>query len=361
MTMRRQRLGLSLALLAACGGDDPAAIDAARIDGTPIDAFSPDGDISGLPEELPSPLPNGDVDARIMTFNIGHFATVRGGRERLPHQITAIEESGADIVCFQEVYTLPDPDVRYVSPHSLAAELADVYPYAAWSWETTNMLGSGNLIVSKVPLYRQRFLRYTMNDANTIVDRAVLAATAVSDDWHLDVLCTHLQAGLDPENAPIRLDQIRELGLFVTEHDYADGPSVLLGDFNAGPDPDPLDEECPGQEPSCPATCTPVDTATLATLTGGGASGGWTDRAGDLGFTECTYCKPEADALAAVALFPCEGSQRIDHCLSRGTGNAQISALERVMDQAVSIQLSGNNTAMTLSDHYAVKCTISAP
>ncbi len=335
--MRRQRLGLSLVLLAACGGDDPAAIDAARIDGTPIDAFSPDGDISGLPEELPSPLPNGDVDARIMTFNIGHFATVRGGRERLPHQITAIEESGADIVCFQEVYTLPDPDVRYVSPHSLAAELADVYPYAAWSWETTNMLGSGNLIVSKVPLYRQRFLRYTMNDANTIVDRAVLAATAVSDDWHLDVLCTHLQAGLDPENAPIRLDQIRELGLFVTEHDYADGPSVLLGDFNADPDADEM-RFLRGLTPLGGRSVYFAD-AWLATTGQDDAAGpGW------------TY-----DRRNPYALRSREPSRRIDYVLVRGPDRAL-----RGEPLSARLVLDEPTDGIWPSDHFGVLAEIQA-
>ena len=80
--------------------------------------------------------------------------------------------------------------------------------------------------VGEVESYRQRFLRYTMNDTNNIVDRAVIAATAVSDDWHLNVLCTHIQAGLDPTNSAIRTAQLAELDQFATDNDYASGPSA---------------------------------------------------------------------------------------------------------------------------------------
>jgi endonuclease/exonuclease/phosphatase family metal-dependent hydrolase len=198
-----------------------------------------------------------------------------------------------------------------------------------------------------------------MNDPNNIVDRAVLGATAVSGtDWHLHVLCTHLQAGLDPTNTAVRRSQLDEIGDFVTEHGYADGPAVLLGDFNAGPDPDPTDDECPGQG-NCPATCTPVDTMTIDMVED---DYGWTDRADEEAFTECTYCKAEADDLAFIPLYPCEGSQRIDHCFARGLGGSDIQVIDRVMDaNDLTIDIGDGETARTLSDHFAVQCSLAPP
>jgi endonuclease/exonuclease/phosphatase family metal-dependent hydrolase len=347
---------VGLALVGACGGDDGGNTPDARPRPdaeVPIDGAPPDGGTSGLPETLPDPLPTGPVDTKVMTFNVGLIQLVRGSVQRLPHIIAAVEASDAEIVCFQEVY------LQYTNPATVAAELADTYPYAAWTWEATNTIGPGTMIVSKVPLYRQRFLRYTMNDPNGTVDRAVIAATAVADDWSLNVLCTHIQAGLDAPSTAIRRDQIAELGDFVTEHGYATGPSVLLGDFNAGPEANPNEptEECDAE--TCPSGCLAVDTQSITELE---TVYGWTDRSDEEAFTTCTWCKAEGTALALVDLFPCEGSQRIDHCFVRGlTGGSDITAQVRTMDQTVNIPLDSGANAQTLSDHYAVACTIAPP
>jgi len=344
---------LLLALVAACGDDGSATDpDARRVDAeVPIDAVPADASGANIPEDLPSPLPTGPVDAEVITFNIGMIQTVRGSEQRMPHILAAIEASNADIVCLQEVY------LQYTSPLEFATELEDVYPYAAWTWETTNTVSNGLLIVSKVPLYRQRFLRYTQNDINNTVDRAVLAATAVDDAWHLHVLCTHLQAGLDTPNANIRMSQIAELGDFAIDEGYATGPSVLLGDYNSGPDPDPTDAECPDQG-NCADTCTPTDVVSPAQI----VAQGWTDRAPDLGFDLCTWCKPYADALALLPFYACDSSQRIDGCYSRGLGTSQISAIDRVMDATdLTIDIGNGMTAATLSDHMGVQCSLAPP
>lgn len=330
--MRLSPAALVTVALAACG--DGGAAD------TPIDAARP-------PDALV--LPPGPVDAEVITFNIGMIQTVKGAEERLPHVIAAIEGSGADIVCLQEVYT------QYTSPEEVAGMLADVYPHAAYGPTNPDTQSNGLLIVSKVPLHQTTFLAFTMNDPNMIVDRAVLGATAIGDGWGLHVLCTHLQAGSDAANTAIRRDQLRELADFVADNGYADGPTVLLGDFNAGPDPDPTDEECPDQG-NCPATCTPTDTLSIEHLE---SMYGWTDRADETGFTLCTYCKPEADELALLPLYPCDGSQRIDHCFVRGLDGADVTAIDRVLDASdLTIDLGNGETARTLSDHYAVQCSI---
>jgi len=337
------RTTVLLLLLAGCGGDDaPADPDARRLDAE----VAPDALV----------LPTGPVTAEVVSFNLGLIGTVKGAEQRIPHIIAAVEASTADIVCFQEVYT------QYTSPAEIAGELEDVFPYAVWDDFTMANVGNGLLIVSKVPLYQKQFHRFTQNDENdpVIVDRAVLAATAVSgSDWHLHVLCTHLEAGLGEVDTAQRRGMLAEIGDFVTEHGYADGPAVLLGDFNAGPDPDPTDLECPDQEPTCPATCSPVDTETITSVE---TTYGWTDRADETGFTACTYCKDVADDLALLMLFPCEGSQRIDHCFGRGLGSSDIQAIDRVMDaEDLTIDLGNGETARTLSDHFAVQCSIAPP
>jgi endonuclease/exonuclease/phosphatase family metal-dependent hydrolase len=336
-----RRLALLLVLVAACGDDgDSTSPDARRIDAE----IPPDAIV----------LPEGDVTASLITFNVGLIGSVKGGPERIPHLADAIEASGADIVCLQEVYT------QYTTPEEMAGMVATTYPYAAWDDTTMANVGNGLLIVSKVPLYLPRFHRFSQNDENSpiIVDRAVLGVTAISgDDWHLHVLCTHLEAGLDEVNTTQRRGMLAEIGTFVTDHGYADGPAVLLGDFNAGPDPDPTDLECPDQG-GCPATCTPVDTDTITSVE---TTYGWTDRADEEAFTLCTYCKAQADALALLPLFPCEGSQRIDHCFVRGLGNSDVQTMERVMDQDVNIDLGDGEFAATLSDHYGVACSIAPP
>lgn len=339
--------------LLACGDDGGGAdIDARPTPDSPppIDAMGPDASGATLPDTLPDILPNEPVDAEVITFNVGLISIVKGAEQRLPHIVSAIEASGADIVCLQEVYS------QFTTPLEFATELADVYPYAAWTWEEVNDVGPGVMIVSKIPLYRQRFLRFEANAAAT-VDRAVIAATAVSDTWYLHVLCTHLHAGLDDPSTTIRRAELDEMATFASQYGYVDGPSVLLGDFNAGPDPDPLDEECPNQEPQCTATCTPADTESIAMMS---TTYGWTDPYEPLAFNECTYCKGPAEALALLQMFPCEGSQVIDRCFTRGS-NATITAVDRVMDQGVNIDIGNGEFALTLSDHYGVQCSLTPP
>jgi endonuclease/exonuclease/phosphatase family metal-dependent hydrolase len=371
MRAPRLLLGILGVSLVACGGDDDSGtIDARRVDSSvPIDAGGPDASGTILPEDLPSPLPDGPVEANVMSFNIGLITTVKGRLERLPHIIDAIEASDMDIVCIEEAfisfYDENDPDT-FINPPLIAAELDDTYPYIAYDQAGETSFRNGLMILSKVPLYRQRFFAFTMNDENGIVDRAVLAATAVSDDWHLNIVCTHLQAGLDESNTLTRRDQLREIDLLAEAEGYNDGPSVLLGDFNAGPDTDTTNTQCEGIS-GCPAACTPMDTETITSVS---TVYGWDDWADDLNFNLCTYCKDEADALAhPILLFPCEGDQRIDHCFTRNLGTAEVIGMERAMTQVFDDPddpkdgplATTQGDVNTLSDHFAVQCEIGVP
>ena len=353
MTMQRASLGtlvcLCLALPAwtACGGDDDGATVDARGDGPPPVDAPLDGSTThpDLPDTLPSPLPAGDVSLKVVTFNAGLLSLVKAAPERIAPIQAALEALDADVVCLNEIFT------QFTTIPEFAAQLADVYPHAWYQLETDHTMGSGLLIVSKKPLYRGRALRFTTNDPLGVVDRAVIAATVVDANQWVNVMCTHIQAGLDTSGREARAAQLAELDQFVTAQGYATQPTILLGDFNTGPDPMPDDTEC-SDEPSCSPTCLAADTTAYDAMR---TTYGWTDPTMPLGV--CTSCREQFVQMATVNLFACDPSQRIDHCFVRNLGTSQVTSITRELDDPVTITGMGG-TAMYLSDHYAVRCAI---
>lgn len=343
-------------MAAACGGGDddgPATADA-RIDAPPIvDAPPVDGPAThpDLPEDLPAPLPSGPVTLKVATYNTGLVQLVKAAQARIPHLVTALAALDADVVCVQELYT------QFTSPRTFAESLAATYPYAWYETTAVNSLGNGLAILSKKPLYRGRHLRYTQNDSNNVVDRSVIAATVVdaTAGYHVHVLCTHIQAGLDGPGISLRQAQLAELGQFVTGEIYDTAPSILLGDFNTGPDPMPTDNEC-ADDTNCAPMCIAADTASYASMS---TTYGWTDASVGR-FTDCTSCRDQFVQMATLNLFPCEPSQRIDHCFARNLGTSVAVEVTRELDEMVSIAGQGG-TANYLSDHYAVRCRYAPP
>lgn len=352
--MRRARvLAVCAALLAACSDDGGSSVDARP----PIDA-AVDAAIDGplthpeLPETLPSPLPSGPVTLEVATFNNGLVQLVKAAPQRIAPIQTALAALDADVICLQELYT------QYTSPADFATALAATYPYAWYDTTVHNSLGNGLAILSKKPLYRGRYLNYAMNDSNGVVDRSVIAATVVdtTGNYYAHVLCTHIQAGLDGPGTTLRQAQLAELGQFVTDQGYATGPSILLGDFNTGPDPMPSDTEC-SDDSNCSATCIAADTASYGMMS---TTYGWADPGSTLLAGQCTSCRGQFVQMATLNLFPCEPSQRIDHCFTRNLGTAAVQEMTRELDDPVSIAGAGG-TAEWLSDHYAVRCRIAPP
>ncbi len=347
---------VALVFVAAACSDDGGGDADARTDAVTVDAAT-DATTDGppthpeLPETLPSPLPSGNVVLKVATFNNGLVQLVKAGPQRIAPIQAALTALDADVLCLQELYT------QYTGPAAYAAALAATYPYAWYDTTTVNPLGNGLAILSKKPLYRGRYLHYLMNDSNNVVDRAVIAATVVdtTGNFYSHVLCTHIQAGLDGPGTARRQAQLAELGGFVTAHGYdgAGQHAILLGDFNTGPDPAPTDTEC-SDDINCSPMCLAADNASYGSMT---ATYGWTDRAPILFPTDCTSCRSQFVQMATLNLFPCEPSQRIDHCFTRNLAPARVSAMTRELDDPVSIVGAGG-TAMYLSDHYAVRCEI---
>jgi endonuclease/exonuclease/phosphatase family metal-dependent hydrolase len=352
--MRLSSLACTVLLLAACGGGSSNPDARPSSDAPPqIDSMLPSGDASMamIPEDLPSPLPSGPIDLTAVTFNTGLIAVVKGPEERMALQLPALKALDADVLCLQEVFT------GYTNGPMMAAALADTYPYAYWSWTGQYVQRNGVLIVSKHPLYRGRELYYAMGNEGPSVDRIALGVTMVdsANAWHADVICTHMHAGLKAVDLPKKLSEATELNAWAATEGYTTGPTLLLGDFNAGPVPPSADVcECDDLGDTDPLTCKKCDAGDLAT---------W-NKLGEV-FTDpfpedadfFTSGREQFLQLAVVpGLFPDEPTQRIDHCMFRDIAPAVFVTGNTVMDAPQSISV-GGETLEYLSDHYGVMCS----
>jgi endonuclease/exonuclease/phosphatase family metal-dependent hydrolase len=356
------RMGiLSVVLvLSACGGGGSDRPDARPIvDARPIDASNLDAGTQPLPEDLPDPLPSGDISGEFVSYNAGLLQVVKGGAERLPLIITALKALDADVICMQEIWPV------YTNGPELAAALADVYPHSFWTWEGEYGLRNGLLIVSKHPLYRGRTLRYAMGNDGPTLDRMALGVTVVdaTEGWHANVVCTHLHAGLgdlDDPDRDIRLAEAAELRAWAATENLDDDPSILLGDFNSGPIPPSQTSICEcstdGELDAGPQICDNCDEPDIATRAD--LEQTWTDCwAVDADFF--TSGRDQFLQLAVVpGLFPNEPTQRIDHCMYKGLGGSAFvpgsSGLVMTADPALDFE---GETLNSLSDHYGIRCT----
>ncbi|HEY3351957.1 MAG TPA: endonuclease/exonuclease/phosphatase family protein [Polyangia bacterium] len=343
-------------VLAACGSDsspnasydgglDAAAADAAAADAAAPDAAAPEaapadaardgGGPPVLPEDLPEPLPTGAPSAAFITYNVGLAPTVKGSAQRLPLIVDAVNAADADVLCLEEVWKV------YTSQAAFAQAVAATFPYAFWSEDTTKAMGTGVLIVSKHPLFKGRALKYVANP-ETYFDNVVLGVDVVTPTSHFRVLCTHLAPGLDSVGVGDRSAQITELATWAQTQGYLDGPTVLLGDFNMGPDP--IQACTPTTTPAC--TAPDVTSYDLVRQTFTDANEGW---------AQCTWCRDICNPLQVSSLFLDEPDQRIDHCFVTNLGAATLQSRAVVFDAVQRIPF-GSGTLEHLSDHLGVRC-----
>ncbi len=364
MTAMRIQLGLIIGCvtLFGCGGgsgddtiDARPGFDASHFDAA-IDAQGSDGGTALIPEELPDPLPSGPADLSVINYNAGLIQVVLGPEERMPLIQTALKAVDVDVICMEEVWW------QYTSPNEFSAEMADTFPYSYWTWTGTSPMGSGLMILSKFPLYRGREIRYTAQDDPPAVDRMAIGATAVADDFHINVLCTHLHAGLDSDDDyTIRGSEIDELDDWADEN-WPDGPTLLLGDFNSGPVPPSTDVcECDDTGDENPDTCTKCVDADLTSYHK--VLETWNDP-----FAEnadiCTSGHAQFIDMSLVpGLYPHEPSQRIDHCFYRDFDDEEFKSGQLELTEDPNIEITnpfGDDPATIflhyLSDHYAIHC-----
>jgi endonuclease/exonuclease/phosphatase family metal-dependent hydrolase len=327
--------------MAACGGDDGGdSSDARRFDASQIVDSAPidyDGGNLDLPETLPDPLPTGEPDVTLVTYNTALALTIRYAEQREPLIIEELKTLDADVVCVQEVWD------HFLGVPAFYAEIASEWPHVFWSWQDSKVWGNGLMILSKHPLYRGRELVYTMNDTNNVLDRMVIAADVVTDDSYFHFMCTHLHHAA--EDPLIRQDEMRELNELATAEGYweAGQNTFLLGDFNTGPST---------TSTSC-NPCDPHDVASYNMILDD-----WTDP--NENWDQCTFCIDIAGPLAILGGKESQVDQRIDHCFYKGSGVTHQSS-RVIYDGPLELDVPGENPDgglinATLSDHIGVEC-----
>jgi endonuclease/exonuclease/phosphatase family metal-dependent hydrolase len=325
MTPRRQTLWLlALAGFAAACGDDAPEDTADASTGT--DAGSDAGS-----------APSGPARFDVITFNMALTTTVKGPDERRPGIMEALAAEDADVLCLQEGFE------GVASPEQVADELADAYPHAYWSTlPNETALGSGVLLLSKHPLHNTEALRFVAEDLFGFVDRTALVAEVALGGMHLRVACVHLTAGLGSGGLMRRQAQIAETIDWLDGLPAVDGPTFLLGDFNAGPDP--IGACTPSTDPSCE----PADVASYEQVL---------EHFDDpnVDFDECTQCKEQFDSLQTIAIFSTEPDQRIDHCFVRDLAPLVHLDSQIVLGDEVALPFE-DETLEHLSDHRGVRC-----
>lgn len=384
--MRRACASVVVGLfLLACGGDSNDIIDARPpSDGPtqPADAAPEDGSTSGLPEDPPTPLPTGDPEVTVLSYNTGLAATVWYAPERKPLIVDKLKALAGevDVICLQEVWDSYAPN-QTSGPKELAGLLAPEWPYAFWDYTKQFLWGNGVLIVSQHPLYRGRSIRFEANDTKGFCDRIVLGVDVlVEGSSYFHVMCTHLQAYNDEENIAVREAEIAEVRAWAQLQGYFDGPTLFLGDMNTGPNTTP----CTGE------LCNPDDSTSYPRLLEdwndpNEADGGVPNIAG-----QCTMCQAlsrpmqRLDDCASPEPLACNSDTRIDHCLYRGIGESALTESTTALDDLVEITpaegpdweacdggvpcvetCGGSNPCeprdTQLSDHKAVRCSFAPP
>ncbi|GIP26389.1 metal-dependent hydrolase [Paenibacillus sp. J23TS9] len=173
---------------------------------------------------------NKAVGVTVMSYNIHHGVGV-DDQLSLQRIADVIRDSGAEIVALQEVDRFYGDRSEYKDQ---AAELAVLLGYH-YAYGSNLDLGPeegradnrqyGTAILSKHPIIRhENILLSSFEDE----PRGALHAIVNLRDVHMNVYNTHL--GLDTTSRTVQAQEIIDLAT------SAQGPKILMGDFNAEPD-----------------------------------------------------------------------------------------------------------------------------
>lgn len=188
---------------------------------------------------------------------------------------------------------------------------------------------NGLLMLSKYPLTEKFHERMEAVQ----VSRSILAATTeLPEIGSMRVYCTHLTAEITGVAYPgddfesYEAEQKVQVERLITLVGAETLPTLVLGDFNTGPDSEKLDAELP------------ANYALLKTAN-------WLSLYLDLGEGECTYC-------ATNTLVSDAGAKNIDHIFAFGFEPEDVQS-ERLFVEPVTIGAQTTN----LSDHYGVRAS----
>ncbi|WHH57317.1 endonuclease/exonuclease/phosphatase family protein [Petroclostridium sp. X23] len=171
--------------------------------------------LAALPEEIK------EKTVKIMTYNIRHGVGVDNNYD-LDRIISVIKEADPDIVSLNEVdHMMPR---TYMQKQDKI--IADALGYNLVYGFNINF-GSkyGNVLLSKHPI--TTYINDALPKNKMSEPRGLIQADVNIDDKTIKVLSTHLSINSEerPEQIVYIIEKLKEL----------DGPTVLIGDFNAAP------------------------------------------------------------------------------------------------------------------------------
>lgn len=171
------------------------------------------------------------VPVRVLTWNV--WWRFGPWEQRQPAIIATLRETGADIVCLQEVWATEDGSDQ-------ASNLADALGYCfartpAPFWEGVSF---GNAILSRWPILSVE-THLLPQTGNKVGPRSAVVATIDAPHGPTVVICTHLDYRFDHSADRIaQVGMIAELVLTLRGNVESSFPVIVAGDFNAVPDSD---------------------------------------------------------------------------------------------------------------------------
>ena len=236
--------------------------------------------------------------------------------------------------CVIDFLTLSKDCARCAQAHvgtAEASEVAETCNNGGIEYAYGGSFGTG--LLSKHPLSS---VTETVFDSTTN-RRSVLEAVVSTPAGDVDVMCTHLTAGLSlvpypRETGSWEEEQAVQVGLLVDMLEASSGPTVLMGDLNNGPASTDVDAEFEDNYDALIAT---------------GVSNPYLDLDG-----RCTFCD-DNDLSGADSD---ETGRLIDHVLLKGMG--EVSSVARVLDDAITVETCVESIDGAYSDHYGVSVTV---
>jgi endonuclease/exonuclease/phosphatase family metal-dependent hydrolase len=257
-----------------------------------------------------------ETTMRIVTWNVwGRFGRWRERQAGIEETLTA---AAPDVVCLVESWA--DPQAN--QPGLVAARLGYAHSVFAGDWQQEGWI-SGIGLVSRWPVtwHEQRAL--AGEDGSGV--GSALSALVDGDRGPLQLFVVILDYPLHA--SAVRQAQVRQLAGFISERTRRRHPTVVCGDFNAGPDSDELRMLTGRTAPAAPGLVF-YDAWEIA----GDGTGGhtWSNR----------------NPLAAVALYP---DRRMDYVLSAWPRRGGVG--HPVLCQRLGVRPADQPQ---LSDHYGV-------
>lgn len=186
-----------------------------------------------VPAERHSPIA-GETSLKLVTWNVWGIPLVTPQREeRIAAIAQMVADTGADIVCFQEVFL--EADRRTLCETLAKAGLT------YWRYFSSLPLGSGLLTLSRYPIEDAMFFRFSDGGDPLALQYgdwwagkgAGVVTLDIPDFGKLHVINTHLHAGYSGHSyAEVRASQLGELMGLLGWAANGQTPVLLLGDLN---------------------------------------------------------------------------------------------------------------------------------